>query len=211
MIIYSGTPGAGGTQINLPYMPQILVCDQLLTRLSVNALGLGVVTELTDASLIRLMGEEDMVTDAGAATLKTYSYFLGDGLFGGQNCQITIAQAAATILYGFSMKKGANMVQTIQQTVFANSGITFDNFLQLYLSSGANTDIVNVLFADDTSQQMTVTELLFLQRLTTNTSQSTLVTNVSCVIDNTKGQIKSLTYIPAAQRVVGVQKLVNVR
>jgi len=212
MLIYSGTPTVNGAQINLSYLPQIILCDALVTKLNVNALGMGVVFDAVDAGLIRLIGEEDQLTDQATATVKLYSYYVADGLFGGQNTQITVALATALNVYAFSNRKGENLIQTTQQVVFASSGATFEGFLNLYISTGNTTsDIVNILWADGTSQNMSLYELVWLQRLTTNTNQTASAATANCVVDNTAGQILSLTYIPAAQRTVAITKLINVR
>lgn len=213
MLIYSGTPTAAGAQINLSYLPQVILCDALVTKLNVNALGMGVVFDAVDAGLIRLIGEEDSIVDVNAATVKLYSYYVADGLFGGQNTQITVALATALNVYAFSTRKGSNLIQTTQQIVFANSGATFENFLNLYISTGNTTaDVVNVLWADGTSQNMALYELVWLQRLTTNTNQTVSTTTANCVVDNTAGQILSLTLIPSGtNRTVGITKMINVK
>lgn len=212
MLIYSGTPTAAGTQVNLSYLPQVILTDVLVTKLNVNALGLGVVLDLVDAGLMRLIGEEDSMVDVNAATVKLYAYYLANGLFGGQNVQLTVANATAVQMWAFSLNKGNSLIQTTQQTVFANSGVTFTEFLNLYISTGATLlDAVNILWADGTSQNMSLYELVWLQRLTSNTNQTVSATTANVVIDNTKGQILSLTYIPAAQRSVAVTKLIPVK
>jgi hypothetical protein len=205
MLIYNGDPTAAGTDIQLPYCPAFLffTLAAIPTRLKVNVLGKGVILDISDVDLLTQFGiQQNTNPDATKAGIIVP---LANGLYGNQNTYITIARAGVTPTYAFSTARGTYFYVTTQQTVLANSGYTFERFFTLTMAAVDPNDEINVTFADGTVQKMQLIELQALNQLSTTYDPAT----AEVTIDNTRGQIRNINYIPVGQRNVLITNVAN--
>jgi hypothetical protein len=205
MLIYNGDPTTAGTDIQLPYCPAFLFFPlaSIPTRLKVNVLGKGVILDISDVDLLTQFGiQQNTNPDATKAGIIVP---LANGLYGNQNTYITIARAGVTPTYAFSTARGTYFYVTTQQTVLANSGYTFERFFTLTMAAVDPNDEINVTFADGTVQKMQLIELQALNQLSTTYDPAT----AEVTIDNTRGQIRNINYIPVGQRNVLITNVAN--
>jgi hypothetical protein len=192
MLIFSGNIAAGAqAQINLPYYPQILIVSSKDLGINVNALGNGVTFDVQDEALLEVLGQ--YTYKKASETLPTYN--LANGLFGNQNTVITLTNATAAAINGvtvfaYSVNKGTKFIQTSQQRVFANSGITVEKFVYLGIKEVVGSTF-NAVFQDGTTQNFSFKELQLFNMQNTNT-----IAEDALIIDNSANVFRSLNFIP---------------
>ncbi len=200
MLIYSGNPTTNGTDIQLPYCPALLLVNvTTITRIKVNVLGTGVVVDLNTASIIQKLGTLGQV----AGTDLLLAIPVANGVFGGKNTTITIANDGAIQLFATAFGKGSYYFRSVQQVVLANSGYNFVDFQYLTLAAVGVDDEINFTWADGTVQKMSRTELVYLAKTQSNVSFA----DDTFVINNLNGQIRNFNYIPTAERQVAITQI----
>jgi hypothetical protein len=199
-----GTIAAGvgtSTTINLTWLPQFIFWTNatVLQSLKVTVYGDGVIADqdsngINSLSNIRALGR---FTDG-------YTFPLADGLIPAKNVEIvaTNGVAAAISLYAISMQKGSYYMQSLRQTVLANSGATLTKFAFLGMIGAGATDVINIDYVDGLSQKVDPAELA-----PTMAQFNNVVTKS---IDNMDGRIKAVYYTPAANVTVNMLRFTKV-
>ena len=220
MLIFSGSVAAGQTaEIQLPYMPQNLVIRNVnnleTTRigLQVNGLGTGVVFDVDDNFLLQFTGVQGRLSpfnyNVGGTGLfyNELNFVLTDGVFGKENTVIYVknkANIAQTLeVYAYSTNKGKRMYSTVQQKIYANSGITVTDFDSLTFEL-VNNNRYNVTFADGTVQNMDNFEFKNLYRFGVNAGNSDFNFGI---INNSTGFVKSINIIPSSDQNIVISKM----
>lgn len=200
MLIYSGNPTTAGVDIQLPYCPALLIVNvTTITRIKVNVLGTGVIVDLNTPLIIQKLGTLGQLADSD----RLIAIPIANGVFGGKNTTITIANNGAIELYATSFGKGSYFFKSVQQVVLANSGYNFTDFQYLTLAEINFDDEINFTWNDGTVQKMSRTELVYLAKTLTNMD----FTDDSLVINNINGQIRNFNYIPIAERQVAITQI----
>ncbi len=191
------------TTINVQYLPQYLyfVATTVPTAFKVNVAGDGVISDL-DGDGVDIFGVQRII---GRET-NGYTIALSDGLIPNKVVDITIANAvAATVdVYGFSREMGDIYVQTLRQSVLANSGANFADFAFMGFPSAAAGDRFIITFEDDTVQEFHRDEITCMLQFSQN--EVTGAYN----LDNLEGEIKLVNFIPAALQTVYLQRYIPV-
>ena len=209
-----GTLTAGVGQVDtfkINYVPAWLYysCDTAqITSMKVTVAGDGVILDSASAGL------DDLGTIGrfGGAD-KTYYIPLATGFMPDKVCEIVTVNSDAIqtpTLYGHSFGRSFTRntprgvyVQTVRQTVLANSVYVFRDFVQLIIDSPTTSDIFLVQFQDGHQEQMESTELIAWISLFGHSSTT------NYVIPNTNARINYVRLVPSTDRTVYVTKFVQ--
>lgn len=192
------------TTINLNYLPAYLyfVAATTPTTFQVNVAGDGVIANLDDdgVDMIGTLNRQNRVSNS-------FLIPLADGLIKGKNVDITITNAVAgtVSVYGFSVSPGATYIQHLSQTVYANSGASFDNLAAYMAPNAGTTDLYTVTYRNGTVQQFNRIEMLPIL----GASQAVVLSN-SYVFNNYDQTIRMIQVTPAANQTVYVTRFIPV-
>lgn len=179
------------TVINLTWVPENLyfVAATVPTSLKVTVLGEGVIMDLDGAGILAMSNVRGISRVANAYLLP-----LANGVITGKNVEISFTNAVAGVvsLYGYGERKGDMYIQTIRQSVLANSGATFSKFAVLAFPGIVAADTVDIRYHDGLTQRYHRDELLGMNM---NDQDNT----ASYLIDNLEGQITDVAIVGSAQ------------
>jgi hypothetical protein len=202
------TGAASVDNFKLNYVPAYLyyIAATQLTSIKVTVAGDGVILDAAAAGLNGLG-----VIGRYGAVANSYYIPIATGFLPDKVCEIQTTNSAAQTpdLYGHAFQKSAKRntprgvyVQTVRQTVLANSSFVFRDFLQLCVDSPTTSDIYLVQFQDGHQEQMESTELLAWISLYGNETGS-------YVIPNSNARINFVRLVPSTDRTVYVTKYVR--
>jgi hypothetical protein len=199
------TGAAVSTTINTTFVPQYLfyTAATQLTSLKVTVFGDGIICDLDTVGL-NMLGTQRILGQ------KTNSYLipLADGLIANKNVEIIAVNSAAQTpaIYAITMAYGKRYIQSLRQTVLANSGAVFANFSFLSLGNVAATDLINITYKDGLVQkvdpQNELPAILGMYQNPVNTS--------NYCVDNWQANVRSLQFTPGANQIVHLVRVVNV-
>lgn len=188
------------TVINLDFVPACIhfVAATAPSSVIVNVLGDGVICNL-DANGVAATSREQHV---GRVT-NGFFIALADGMVK-KTCTITITNTVAGTVdvFGYSDRIASAYVVSMAQKVFANSGVQLSNFKEALLPGMAATDELTITYQNAFNQKMT------LEDLRADNSLVEFVGNDASDlrVKNENGLIKSISYIPAADRTIYITK-----
>jgi len=193
------TTGAGVvTTIDLQYLPAYItyVAATQLTGLKVNVEGDGVLVDLDAAGLNQISGIRRF-----GAVANSYLIPLADGFIPNKVVTLTFTNSAAQtpVISAFALQRGTAYFVSQRLKVLASSGKTLQNFTHLGFTSLAAGDELQIKFFDGHVQKFVSADLKAWYTLMSNEVDS------DCV-DNLKGLIDYVNYIPAADTIIYVLK-----
>ncbi|MBA7712359.1 hypothetical protein ES703_121333 [subsurface metagenome] len=112
--------------------------------------------------------------------------------------------AAAVDVYGFSREDGDIYVQTLRQSVLADSGANFVDFSFMGFPNAAAGDRFIITFEDGTVQEFNRLELTCMLQFSQN------VVTGAFTIDNLEGEISKVNFIPGITQTVYLQRYIPV-
>jgi hypothetical protein len=210
--MYIGTLTSGAAAVNnykLNYVPGFLYLTDVATQLTdikVTVAGDGVIVDLAAAGItgVGVLGRYGAVANS-------YYIPLATGFIPDKVCEIRTTNSAAQtpVVYGHAFSRSAKRntprgvyVQTLRQTVLANSSFVFRDFVQLVVDSPTTSDIYLVQFQDGHQEQMESTELLGWVSLFANDTGS-------YIVPNTNARINYVRLVPSTDRTVYMTKFVQ--
>jgi hypothetical protein len=196
------TLGAGvQTTVSLTYLPSVIhfAVGTTPTNIKVTVLGDGVICDL-DAKGI------DIASAALAVGKVTDGYYipLADGIVTGKNVEITVtnADAAGFDLFGYSTQKGMTYIRSLQQKVFAQSGVQMADFFMCSLPEFVADDELNITYQGGFVQKFAPEDL------TRENSFDTYINNDGndFRINNTNARLTMFSFVPKADEQIYVFK-----
>lgn len=149
--------------------------------------------QINDNDLITAFAQWQQEVDAGAAQLG-YMFKIATGKVQ-KNTTIRLVNAGATTpnIYAFSDAGVGVPMQATTKTTNANSYDVFEKFSALMIKGHANISTLEVVWADGSKATVSVAEMAAYNNLFYNSdTDGFLQGNIVLLIDNTKGQIKSV-------------------
>jgi len=188
---------AGGvgvvTTLQITYLPQFLSFTVALTptAMTIRVLGEGTNVDLDANGLDNFNGFLQLGRNADG-----YLYALANGLIKGKNVEITVTNngVPAFDLFGSSQREGDVYITMQRQTILANSGVDFTDFLALAVEAAGATDQFVLTYEDGTTENALREEVQLLLQYTQNLVGEFL-------IDNSNGILVKVNVLPAAQRI----------
>ena len=196
---------AGGvgvtTLISLTYLPSVLQWDgvEIPTNLKVTVLGDGVICDLDKDGI-------QAATRMLRVGNRINGYFvpMSDGIVTGKNVEIAVTNNGADPidLYGYSTQKGSTYIRSLQQKVFASSGVQLSDFFQCALPNMLETDELNITYTGGFVQKFAPSDLRM------DVSFDTFVGGDSFDfrVQNTDARVKLLSFIPTVDEQVYIFK-----
>ena len=209
MAVAIGTLTTGAavvTTFNTTYVPKYFfyAAATQLTGVKITVQGDGVIFDsdapgLSSAGVARIQGQ---VTNG-------YFFTLANGFIPGKNViwEFTNSAAQTPIVFVSSDEAPAMgqplYLQYLRQAILANSGQNFEKLATIALPSLSATDIVNILYADGTQQQLNRADIQ---------AQLSLVQNVVNTpvysIDNFAGRVKTVNVLAGIAQTAYIQRWV---
>lgn len=194
---------AGGvgivTTIDVTWLPEFFFYNPPSTPSSfkLEILGEGVMIDLEGAGQNILKDWRKMNSAADLFYIPA-----ADGIIKGKQIQLTVVSSHATAfdIYGSGDNAGTGFMQTMQQTILANSGTEFTKFAALFLPNLAATDSVTITYEDDLVQ---IWNLLDLEGFSSNYQVET-----HAQVDNLEGTIRNLNVLVGIQQVCYLTRFV---
>jgi hypothetical protein len=198
---------SGVTTITLPFVPQAIGFANIttITRLVVTVLGDGIIADYDAIALANLKNMRQQ------SVVPVYAeIMLANGIVKGRTCTIEVTNGAtASTLYQTTYSDSGEATLywgMFKQTVLAGAGTDFEKFGILGLGNCAVADYAIIQFEDGATQRFEQAEFRIMlakfQAVEGNTNDNK--------IDNIDGWLKRVTFYPAAQQLVYIQKWIPV-
>lgn len=203
-----GTVAANAvTTITVDWVPEMLFfpTDQTANcpvSVKVNVNGRGIVTDL-DADGIKWISRLRRV---GFAPTVGFGVWVADGLIKGRTTQITVDNTGGTAydLHGINQRTGSMFMQSFSNVVLAKSGVDITKFTAAGFPNAVAADIFNLTYADGTIQQASMDELQNIATFVQNNTSD----KYSQIADNFEQVYKMVNFIPAAQQLIYIMRVV---
>lgn len=167
----------------------LIVSNNTPVRVSVRALGEGVIADYDATGLLALRNARENVTSS-----TYYKLPLADGLLKNKNIEIDVqahASSAATVYCFSTGLLGTGYIRTERTTVLANTSMEFRDFFQLALSAVNANDQITVNYIGGHTQVFNAADEIM--------SINCEVDSARLVIDNIDSSISSVIVVPTAQ------------
>lgn len=169
------------------------------TAVKIDVLGEGVMLDLDNTGIDDIKNYRKFQSAADFIYLQT-----ADGIIKGVNITYTFTNAHAQAFDVFSAgdNLGSGYLQTIRQTVLANSGVDFMKFAALFLPSLATaTDFVTIAYEDGLTQIWVLEDI--------EAFAMNFQSNRTPVIDNLEGTIRNCNVLVGIQQSAYVMRFVT--
>jgi hypothetical protein len=205
-VVLFALPAASTTTQTVQFLPQYLIIPNGLNRVTgvrVSVLGESELINLQGIANVQALHQYRKIAAFNGVGTFPLIIPLANGLIRGKNVQISVDvnAGAALVLHGASYGKGNVYVQTLQQTVLAQSGQLFDKFAALLIPGALPADTADVNFSDGGSDRWEGNLLGALSIVFQGAGDDSAPSTYP-VIDNAMQLINSVTYIPSTNREV---------